>query len=81
VDRESGRFARANEPRVGDLICVRFGKVPHHVGVMISERQFVHALFRHHVVVANLDEFRKRLEMVYRPLASVEAGALQHVRD
>jgi cell wall-associated NlpC family hydrolase len=51
---------------------VRFARVPHHVGVMIGERQFVHALFKHHVVVANLDEYRARLEAVYRPIARVD---------
>lgn len=80
---KSGLFARATEPRTGDLLCIKFARVAHHVGVMISERQFVHAYFKHMVVMSNLDDpiYRKRIEAVYRPIVTSDAAVLEHVRD
>jgi cell wall-associated NlpC family hydrolase len=41
---KSGQFTRqASGAQIGDLLCFKWGKVPYHVAVMISERQFVHA--------------------------------------
>lgn len=85
---KSGRFARQPAgPLIGDLLCFRNGRWPYHVGVMISERQFVHACAHHQVMVSNIDDttYAKRLLAIYRPMADgpsvSEPRNLQHLRD
>jgi cell wall-associated NlpC family hydrolase len=83
---KSGKFARCagEDIRPGDLIVMKLARVPHHVGVMMNEREFVHALFKMHVVVAQLSEHRKRIEAVYRPLSwpdGAQEPSLEHARD
>lgn len=77
----SGKFARVKEPRIGDLLCLRLARVEHHVGVMVNERQFVHALWNHHVTMAFVENFKDRITAVYRPMALEGTPALQHLRD
>jgi cell wall-associated NlpC family hydrolase len=62
--------AGALEP--GDLLCFRFGKTEHHVGVLLHHGRFVHAPFRRLVEYSSINEgvYRKCLQAVYRPMTS-----------
>lgn len=67
------KFARLPEdaPLVpGDLLSFRLGRVPHHVGLYLGERLFIHALRHCGVTESRLDDptFGKRLKARYRPL-------------
>ena len=68
----SGRFVLVSDaPRAGDLVCFKIGKTIHHVGVMLDESRFSHAVARYGVMVSYLAEaaYGKRLAAVYRPTA------------
>lgn len=80
---KSGKFARVNDPRIGDTLVMRMpgARVAHHVGVMVSESEFVHAYFKHFVVMSRMDGYRKRIEAMYRPIDYPPAETPQHVRD
>lgn len=56
--------------QVGDLLCFRMGRVVHHVGVVLTERTFIHVRQHYSVDQSHLDDptWRKRLAAVYRPV-------------
>lgn len=67
----SPRFIKGVYPVLaGDLICFRIGKVIHHVGIAVSERNFVHVTRGGVVSLARIDDttWLKRLAGVYRPV-------------
>ncbi len=70
----SNRFARVDMPlEVGDLLCFRMGRSVHHVGVVLTERTFLHVYQGYTVRAASIDDstWSKRLACVFRPLEIV----------
>lgn len=55
----------------GDVLCFRFGRVPHHVGLLLESNRFLHAMRHYGVIESQLDDptFAKRLEHTYRPVS------------
>jgi len=71
----SERFVRAEfPPEVGDLLCFRIGKCVHHVGVVLTEKTFLHVIQGYTVRESHIDDptWRKRLAMIYRPVEAKE---------
>ena len=70
---QSARFVRAELPlEVGDLLCFRMGRAVHHVGVVLTDRTFLHVYQGYTVREARIDDptWGKRLACVYRPMES-----------
>lgn len=68
-------FQRAEMPlQVGDLLCFRMGRQVHHVGVVLTERTFVHVCQGYTVREAWIDDstWRKRLTAIFRPMDTAE---------
>jgi cell wall-associated NlpC family hydrolase len=63
-------FVRTRDTQAGDLGCFRIGRVPHHVGLVLSPTTFVHAMRNYGVIISRLDDptFARRLMAFYRPL-------------
>ncbi len=67
------RFERlpAGEPlQPGDLLCFRLGRVPHHVGLLVTGNRFIHAMRHYGVIESQLDDptFAERFVVAYRPV-------------
>jgi cell wall-associated NlpC family hydrolase len=83
---QSGKFHRCSphgaQAMPGDLICIQYARVAHHVGVVVAGEEFVHAMFNHHVMMSSLADstYAKRLNAIYRPSVE-EREPLQHFRD
>jgi cell wall-associated NlpC family hydrolase len=56
--------------QMGDLVCIRLGRVPHHVGLVTGLNRFIHAMRHYGVLESQLDDptFAKRLTATYRPV-------------
>ncbi len=68
---QNSRFQKAEAPlEVGDLLCFRMGRSVHHVGVVLTERTFLHVCEGYTVSEARIDDptWKKRLACVYRPV-------------
>jgi len=65
-----GRLSAEESTQPGDLLCFRLGRVPHHVGLLVSGNRFIHAIRNYGVIESQLDDptFAKRLVAAYRPL-------------
>ncbi len=61
-------------PATGDLLCFKWHKVAHHVGVVTTGSLFVQAVEQHGVIESDLDDptCRRRLHRIYRPVAQTE---------
>jgi cell wall-associated NlpC family hydrolase len=67
----SGKFDRVEGPAaIGDVLCLRIGKVEHHVGIKISEASFIQAVRHYGVILSNVADptWAKRLTRIYRPM-------------
>lgn len=69
----TGKFAAvqpADGARLGDIAVFRIGKCPHHAGIMLDERQFVHAMVHSCVRQSDITDstWAKRLVSFYRAL-------------
>ena len=68
------RFRRldlaADTLAAGDLVTFRLGRVAHHVGLMLSEKTFLHAIRDCGVLESRIDEktYARRLLQAYRPV-------------
>ncbi len=64
-----GFFVREEIPRIGSLLTFEFGRVPHHVGVMVSGQEFVQAIRGYGVRKFTLQDstWSKRLRTVWFP--------------
>lgn len=53
----------------GDVLLFRIGRVANHCGVALGERQFIHCLSGHGVLVSRLDDptYARRLVCAFRP--------------
>lgn len=74
------RFQKVEPPlEVGDLLCFRMGRSVHHVGVVLTERTFLHVCEGYDVREARIDDptWRKRLACVYRPVEMSRSVAPQ----
>ncbi|MCD6051259.1 MAG: hypothetical protein K0Q55_2662 [Verrucomicrobia bacterium] len=68
---QSKRFTPVEfPPEVGDLLCFRIGKCIHHVGVVLTEKTFLHVVQGGAVRESRIDDttWRKRLSAIYRPV-------------
>jgi cell wall-associated NlpC family hydrolase len=65
-----GRFERAQSPAVGDALCIRFGDVSHHVGVVTSDTMFIHVYRRQNATENSLaDSFwTEKTTAIWRPI-------------
>lgn len=67
-------FERVSTNRVdlcaGDTLCFHLGRVEHHVGLMLTNGNFVHALPSRMTMLSNLREsfYGARITAVFRPL-------------
>lgn len=61
--------AEEGMPKLGSAITLKIGKVVHHVGVMIDQTQFVHAIRSYGVVTGDLRDstWMKRLRTCWGP--------------
>lgn len=59
----------------GDLLCFRMGRVIHHVGVMVTDREFIHVYQGHMVTFSRVDDttWNKRLAAIYQPVATARS--------
>lgn len=59
-------------PMAGDLPLITIGKAPHHIGVMLDGRSFVHAFQRVGVITSQLDDstYSTRLHCFFRPIVA-----------
>lgn len=67
----SGHFIRGvYPPLVGDLLCFRIGQCVHHVGIVLTDKTFVHVMRGYGVKASRIDDttWIKRLAAVYRPI-------------
>ena len=64
------RLPATTELLVGDFLGFTIGRVIHHCGVFIGQRQFIHAMRSYGVIESCIDDttFLKRLAAAYRPL-------------
>lgn len=55
---------------VGDLICIRLGRVSYHVGVKVNEQRFIHVYQGHEAGYCDVRDptWAKRAETVFRPI-------------
>jgi cell wall-associated NlpC family hydrolase len=55
----------------GDLVTFRLGRVAHHVGLMLSEQTFLHAIRDCGVLESRIDEktYARRFLLAYRPIS------------
>jgi cell wall-associated NlpC family hydrolase len=67
---DSGYFEIAPAPEAGALVAFKFGRVVHHVGVLVGPAEFVHCWKRYGTVKNTLEDptWSKRLDSVWRPL-------------
>ncbi|HEY1170228.1 MAG TPA: NlpC/P60 family protein [Verrucomicrobiae bacterium] len=78
----SPHFAKAEAPwQVGDLLCFRMGRSVHHVGVVLTDRTFVHVYQGYTVGESWIDDstWRKRLTLVFRPVEITASGTASPV--
>lgn len=63
VEKEEG------SPREGSVITFQFGRVPHHVGIMVDRDRFLHAVRGYGVTEGNLRDstFRDKLTSTWKP--------------
>lgn len=56
-------------PEIGDLITLQYGRVIHHVGVMVGERMFVQCIRKYGVIESDLRDptWSQRVQSVWRP--------------
>lgn len=69
--RAHPQFAEIDDaPVAGDVVCLKFGRVPFHVGVMVTERKFLHTYVNVPAYQARIDDptFSRRLQAVFRPM-------------
>ena len=68
----SEHFARAPlaHPIPGDVLCFRQRRTEHHVGLMITELDFIHSVEKYGVIKTSLNEpiYRAGLTAVFRPV-------------
>lgn len=67
----SPHFTKGVMPfQAGDLIGFKIGKCVHHVGVVVSERTFIHSVQKYGVMESRLDDssWLTRVAALYRPV-------------
>ena len=62
--------ARATPCAPGDALCFRQSRSAHHVGLMITEHEFIHAAERYGVIKSSLEDpvYRRALVAIFRPV-------------
>lgn len=56
--------------QAGDVVCIRQGRCPHHLVVMLDDRRLVHVMVGRVVEEGLIEDpwFAKRIDRVFRPL-------------
>lgn len=60
---------REESPALGSIITFQFGRVPHHVGIMVDEVRFLHSVRSYGVIEGSLEDstFKDKLTSSWRP--------------
>jgi cell wall-associated NlpC family hydrolase len=70
VRPEFVRLSEDEDRRPGDILCIRWSKVPHHCGLVLSRKSFIHAIPRAGAIESDLRDptYRRRIQAAFRPV-------------